>query len=170
MRMLMAYGLTSGIPLKLAVDQKPDYIIIMNTKYPISVEFPVHWGELDALGHVNHARFLVWMESARMAFFETVGLHWQNQPTQGPILANLEVNYRAPVNYPAQICCRVGVGRIGTTSFLLEYVIEVVGESENMVADGRTIIVLYDYERGMKTAIPDQMRAILENLNGKNRV
>ena len=137
----------------------------MNTHQPISIEFPVHWGELDALGHVNHTRFLVWMESARMAFFEEIGLDWENAPKRGPILANVEVSYRMPVHYPARVSCQVLVGRIGNSSFVLEYVLTLVSDPENVVADGRTVIVLYNYEESTKAVIPDEIRAMLRRFS-----
>ena len=30
----------------------------------------VRWGDMDAYGHVNHAQFLRYLESARIALFE----------------------------------------------------------------------------------------------------
>ena len=37
--------------------------------FPVVVEFPVRWGEIDALGHVNNTVYFQWFESARIAFF-----------------------------------------------------------------------------------------------------
>ena len=38
--------------------------------WPVSVELPVQWGEMDDFGHVNNAVFLRWFESARIAYFQ----------------------------------------------------------------------------------------------------
>ncbi len=126
--------------------------------YPVSVEIPVQWGELDALGHVNHTRFLVWMETARMSLFEQVGLAWENQPEMGPILAQLEVDYRAPIHFPSTVKSAVCVARIGRTSFVLEYMLTDVKAPDMPVCTGRTVIVLYDYQRGTSVEIPDGLR------------
>lgn len=41
--------------------------------FPVVVRIPVLWGDMDALGHVNNARYFAWFESARIALFERVG-------------------------------------------------------------------------------------------------
>jgi len=130
-------------------------------KYPVSVEISVQWGELDALGHVNHTRFLVWMETARMSLFERIGLAWKDQPEMGPILAKAEVNYQAPVHFPATIRCSVGVDHIGHKSFVLQYVLTRL-DTDICVAVGRTVIVLFDYTRGSTVSIPEDLRVHLE--------
>ena len=134
-------------------------------KERVIVEFPIHWGELDALGHVNHTRFLVWMESARMALFERVGLVWDGQPSHGPILARIEVDYLAPVHFPAGISVSAWVGRIGNTSFVINYDVRASSEqSETLVARGTSVIVTYDYLARQKCEIPDSVRAGLQLL------
>ena len=79
----------------------------------------MHWGEMDALGHANHTRFLVWMESARIELFQSIGL--LDHKTIGPILADVQVSYRKPIHYPANLC-GVRVTRIAG-GFTLHYAI-----------------------------------------------
>ena len=38
------------------------------SSYATVIELPVHWGEQDPNGHVNHAAPVRWLESARMAY------------------------------------------------------------------------------------------------------
>ena len=137
----------------------------MSESLPIRVQFPIHWGELDVLGHVNHARFAVWLESARMKLFEEVGLVWAGKPTHGPILARLEVDYIAPVHFPANIEVGVGVNRIGNTSFVLDYeVYATENESRFIAAKSKSVIVIYNYQTAKSDVIPDQIREALSNL------
>jgi acyl-CoA thioester hydrolase len=35
-------------------------------RYPVSLELPVLWGDMDALGHVNNAVYARWLEQARI--------------------------------------------------------------------------------------------------------
>ena len=42
--------------------------------FPIVVEIPVAWGEMDSMQHVNHTVYLKWMETARFEFFEKLGM------------------------------------------------------------------------------------------------
>mgnify|MGYP003314381678 CR=1 FL=1 len=38
--------------------------------FPVVLEIPVAWGEMDSMQHVNHTVYLKWMETARFEFFE----------------------------------------------------------------------------------------------------
>ena len=57
--------------------------------FPVIVEFPVAWGEMDALGHVNNIVYFRYFETARIAYFERVKLLELMEKTGiGPILAS----------------------------------------------------------------------------------
>ena len=133
-------------------------------EYPVTIEFPVHWGEMDALGHVNHTRFLVWMESARIALFEQIGLMAQGQPEVGPILANINVDYLAPVHHPATIVCGTRVTGLGNTSFTLEYGVSLNDRPDILVARASSVIVLVNYVEGRKVKLSPDLRDALEAL------
>jgi acyl-CoA thioester hydrolase len=38
--------------------------------FPVIVEIPVAWGEMDALQHVNNVFYFRYFETARIAYFE----------------------------------------------------------------------------------------------------
>ena len=109
------------------------YGVAMN-HYPFTVCFPVHWGDMDALGHVNHTRHLVWMETARIKLFDEIGLDWRAESTPGPILANLNVDYLAPVHFPARVECGLRTSRIGNTSFVIDYGVYRMCEQSGSIA------------------------------------
>ena len=67
------------------------------TKTPLSVslQIPVAWGDMDALGHVNNTIFLRWFESARIAWWDKVKPSEQLVAgSTGPILARTTIDYR----------------------------------------------------------------------------
>src|SRR5687767_1167703 len=54
----------------------------------VTVEIPVQWGDMDAFGHVNNTVYFRWFESARIAYFEKIGLNERmRRDRKGPILA-----------------------------------------------------------------------------------
>ena len=136
--------------------------------FPVVCRFPMHWGEMDALGHANHTRYLVWMESARIELFRKIGM--LSHPDLGPILADVQVSYRQPVHYPAQLWCGVRVIRLGTKSFTLHYAVGLQGSPDNIsdktqwLAEGTTVIVAYDYKQACSIQLPDDMRVAIERL------
>jgi acyl-CoA thioester hydrolase len=125
---------------------------------------PVQWGEMDALGHVNNARYFTWFESARIALFDRIGIATRGPLTVGPILATTTCNFLAPVHYPATIEVRVKVSRIGETSITMEYEIEDATKRGTLYARGTSVAVLVDYSSMAKVRVPDDVRAAISAL------
>jgi acyl-CoA thioester hydrolase len=132
--------------------------------FPVVTRFPVHWADLDALGHVNNARYFTWFETARMALFERVGLATTGVPEVGPILATTRCDFLAPVHYPAEVLAGARVERLGNTSFTMAYGISLATAPESLVARGEGVVVLIDYRNGQKVPIPAPLRAALTGL------
>lgn len=134
--------------------------------YPAEVCFPVHWGEMDALGHVNNVRYFTWFETARIAYFTRIGL-LELSPL-GPILKSTECEFRRPLQYPAEIISRARVSRIGNSSFTMEYEISETRDPTEPCAVGAGVIVLIDYTTGRPTPLPPVLRASIEALEGNS--
>lgn len=117
----------------------------------------VRFRDLDGLGHVNHAVFLTYMESARLAYFKSLGLGPDN-PLEGLILARAEVDFRSPIELGEQVEVGNRVERIGSKSFVLEQQIHADGR---LAAEGRFVLVAYDYTAGSSRELPDEWREAL---------
>ena len=56
--------------------------------YPVVIEIPVAWGEMDSLGHVNNIIYFRYFESVRMAYFDAMDFWgYMGETGVGPILA-----------------------------------------------------------------------------------
>ncbi len=116
---------------------------------------------MDALGHVNNTVYFRWFETARIALFSEIGLNADQPATVGPILATTSCNFRIPLSFPETIEACAGISKIGNTSFTMAYGVK---RGSDLAADGSGVIVLIDYQTGVKVPIPDKMRAALERL------
>jgi acyl-CoA thioester hydrolase len=98
----------------------------------------VRWRDADALGHVNHAVFLTYLEEGRDAFFaQTLG----GDPMY--VVARLEVDLRAEVRYTEQrVTVRIEVERLGTTSLTTRET--VLTSSQKVAAEARVVTVHWD--------------------------
>lgn len=116
---------------------------------PFSRTFGVRFSDTDALGHVNHARFLAYLEDARIDLF--VGAFGLDEPAElGVIVARVEVDYVRPIFYGSDVTAWVWLERVGTRSFTLDYRLDQGGET---AARARTVIVAYDYVAGASRAL-----------------
>ena len=126
--------------------------------FPLIIELPVAWGEMDAFGHVNNINYFRYFESARIAYFTDVGLLLQMQSHKlGPILGSTSCRFKAPLTYPDKIWVGARIQNLQEDRFQHHYVVvsETVGK---VAATGEGTIVFYDYGAARKAAIPDDLR------------
>ena len=129
-----------------------------------SMRFPVRWGEMDALGHVNNASYLRYFEESRILWSESLGLHLDGTG-EGMILLKASVTYKKQVGYPADINIDLLAGNIGRTSFQLFNRLTIAGETAP-AATGEFVIVWFDYRTNKSMPVPATLRVVLE---GKGR-
>lgn len=113
----------------------------------------VRFRDLDSLGHVNNAVYLTYLEQARIAYLLPHGAEIGSM-----ILARCEIDFRAQVELGETVSISVTPARVGTKSFELSYELTV---GERLVAEARSVLVAYDYERGESKPLPDSWRKLL---------
>lgn len=131
---------------------------------PVSVTIPVQWGDMDALGHVNNARYLRWFESARIAMFQRIGVPTSGPPGIGPILATTTCDFVMPVVYPATVEVSVAVAKVGETSITMTYEVRDADAPNKLYARGSSVAVMIEYPSMQKVRVPDDVRAAIAAL------
>ena len=134
---------------------------ILEVAVPVEIEVPVAWGDMDALGHVNNTVYLRWFESARIAYFDAIGMMTDRQV--GPILARTSIDFRRPVAYPDTVRVTARVEAQGNTSFTMRYEVHSRGAGA-LAAEGEGVVVLFDYESGQKVRLPDGLRQAIDGV------
>ena len=126
--------------------------------YPVVVEIPVAWGEMDAFGHLNHAVYFRYMETARILYFERLGIpEFLGRDPLGPILGAISCRYRAPLTYPDRVSVGVKVTRVDKDRFDMAYVIfsHSLGK---FAAEGEGTMVCFDYRQNRKAPLPEKLK------------
>ncbi len=133
--------------------------------FPVRLEIPVSFGDMDAYGHVNNTRYFRWFEDVRFSAFRVVGLTaYHEEHGIGPILASTNCVFRAPVLYPDTIFAGVRVSEIGEDRFTMRH--RLVSQQQSaVVAEGDARIVLIDYRQGGKAPIPPEVRSQLDQIS-----
>ena len=135
--------------------------------WPISTEIKVNWGDMDALGHVNHSVYAKWMETVRMMYFSEIGMmNLYDDSNIGPILARIEIDYELPIVFPDVVTVSTSVSRIGNASFDMRYKIESLSNNGKSAATGSVVCVVLDYSSGMPHKIPLKLRESIARLEG----
>lgn len=111
---------------------------------------------MDALNHVNNAVFFRYMEQARIAWFDSIGVAMIDNH-QGPVVVAAKCNFLLPIVYPATIDVGVFLGRAGRSSFVIHHEITPT-KSPTLYARGETTVVWIDHKRVKSIAMPDSLR------------
>jgi acyl-CoA thioester hydrolase len=136
-------------------------------------EIKVRLADTDAMGHVNNANYLTYVEIARVAYYEQVtgnalpiGVHGAEE---GMILAEIRMTYRSPAFYGETLMVETRVERIGRTSFGMVHRIT-APESRygkaRLVAVADSTLVSYDYSNERPIPVPDEWRAAIGSFEG----
>jgi acyl-CoA thioester hydrolase len=113
----------------------------------------VRFRDVDALGHVNNAVFLTYLEEARIGFLVPKGAD-----ASGMILARVEIDFRAPLRSGDELEIGVRPVGVGTKSFELEYEVR---SGDIVAAEAKTVLVSFDYETGRSVEVPQAWREAL---------
>jgi acyl-CoA thioester hydrolase len=128
-------------------------------KTPIQVRF----SDIDMMGHVNNACYFSYVETARLKYYDDVvgaDTDWHSQ--QGLIMARFEIDYKHALGYGDEVLVHTRCSRLGTTSFDLSWMITRLNKGQkDVAAEGKTVIVCYDYRNKKTKEIPPGRRALL---------
>ena len=122
--------------------------------YRYALPMSVRFADLDAMGHLNNATYLTYIEQARIAYVHDVCGWDGNWKALGMILARSEIDYRLPVSFGDQVTIYLRVSRIGSKSFDFQAVITAqrADDPAGIAAEAKAVMVAYDYQQN--TSIP----------------
>ncbi len=136
-------------------------------QFPVIVSQNIIWGDMDAYGHVNNTVYLRYFEDVRMAYFDAIGVSEHKQQLNvGPIMANVNCNFRLPLRYPDKIQIATRGVLLSAKKLNMEFVVYSEG-SDWVVADGEGLVLFYDYSLGKSCAIPEPIVSAMDRLEGR---
>ncbi len=111
----------------------------MAFSHPIEVRF----SDLDAMGHVNNAVVVSYMEQARFQWWRSF-LGGRKFQEEGFLIVRVEVDYRLPILLGDEVSVELHCAKAGNSSFDLNYRIT-KGLGGELFAEGRTVQVMVDF-------------------------
>jgi acyl-CoA thioester hydrolase len=135
-----------------------DHHIMDGFRYKLPIE--VRFADLDVLGHLNNAKYLTYIEQARIVYVRDI-CGWEGNWKQlGMILARTEIDYKLPIDFEHQAYAYVRVSRLGSKSFDMEYLVtrQKGATEEEIAATVKTVMVAYDYQQDTSIPVPDSWR------------
>ena len=134
--------------------------------FPVVIDIEPRFRDTDAMGHVNNAAFITYFEVARTAYWlRLTGIRRYDEVPF--ILAHVSADFRSPAVVGETLVVGMRIVRLGTSSFDAEYRI-LSREDDRLVAEGRSVMVMFDYERQASFSIPNDLRAQVRALEGRD--
>jgi len=126
----------------------------------------VRYGDLDPQGHVNNAKFLTYMEQARVFYLKQLKL-WEGGSflNLGIILVDVQITFKKALQFGDPVRVGVRISRIGNKSMTSEYRLE-DGRDASVFATGSSVLVAYDYQNKRSVSIPDEWRKAILQFEG----
>ncbi|MGI5865543.1 MAG: acyl-CoA thioesterase [Myxococcales bacterium] len=134
--------------------------------FKVQVPLEVRWSDMDALGHVNNARYFGYFEEGRIGYLERVAPGRKLvESGVAPLLAHTECDFLVPIEHPARLLVGTRALRVGSSSVELQQI--VLGREGGRVhAVGRAVLVFFDLAAGAPVPIPSHLREAVRLLDG----
>lgn len=123
--------------------------------YRFWTEERVRFADLDMQGHANNNAIGVYFETGRVAIMQALG-RFGAATRWTVVVARLVTDFRAQLNFPAEIRVGVRIRRIGNTSVTMGLA---VFDGDRCAATQEAVMVLVDKASGKPTPVPDDLRA-----------
>lgn len=137
--------------------------------YKHKTELKVRFMDFDALHHVNNARYLNFLEEARISYCQEILNLFLDINQFNVLVARIEIDYIKPIHYNSTIRIYTRVPKIGKKSFVFESVICVLaGESEIIVAKAMQTLVTFDPVTQDSILVPEDIRQKVEKFEIKD--
>lgn len=130
------------------------------SEYKLSLEIRVDWSDLDMYKHVNNVSFMRYLQSGRVNFWEVSGIYKMYEHTnKGTMLVSTHCDFKKPLFYPGRTTVKTKLDSMGNKSFTLKHII--LNEQDEICAEGKDVVVCYDFEKNKTFSIPPELREII---------
>ncbi|WP_126947478.1 MULTISPECIES: acyl-CoA thioesterase [Xanthomonas] len=132
----------------------------MSEEHKVLARIPisVRWRDMDSMGHVNNAKYISYLEEARVRWMLGVdGVAMTDRIA--PVVAATNVNYKRPLVWPNDILVELFVERLGSSSITIGHRILDQKDEGVLYSDGNVVVVWIDTQTGKSASLPDAVRA-----------
>lgn len=125
----------------------------MNNTFIHEFTFAIAWGDMDALGHVNNARYFDYFQEARIDWLHQLGMNLTSE--SGPVVVEAACTFLKPVVYPAILTLKSRLENPGRTSIIMRHFLF---QNETLMAEGHCKLVWVNYTSARPVELPDALK------------
>jgi len=135
-----------------------DMINLQRSDFDFWSSMKTRWRDMDALGHLNHAIYLEYMETARVDFYIQLGFSGiRKDMDESTILGSMDVHYLSQVKHPASLDVGHRICRVGSKSF--DFLAAIFKKNEEKpVCSALFKMVAFNYDLNKAIPVPSLIR------------
>lgn len=128
------------------------------------LDLNVRFMDLDALHHVNNARYLNFLEEARIAYSQDVLGLFRDIKQLNVVVARIEIDYLKPITFGEEVKIYTRVLNLGNKSFKFECIIcSSNGKEEKIASRAIQTLVTFDPKSQKSIPIPEEVKEKIES-------
>lgn len=128
------------------------------TDFEYWTDVELRYNDIDALGHVNNAVYVTYLELGRTRYlYDVIGIGLDDLDL---VVAHLEIDYHRTIHWGEEISVGVRVSDIGTRSFDMAYEVRAEGE---VAATAETVQVTLEPDGSGSRSVPESWRERIES-------
>ena len=136
-------------------------MVIENFKHKVSIK--VRFSDLDAMGHVNNASYLSYLEEARLAYYNQVLKVDTNNLDFNAVVARIEIDYVDQIKLGDNVEIYTRTSKIGNKSSDIEHLIVVNNNgNKKIAAKAVTKLVSFDYKTNQSIPVSHESKKTIE--------
>lgn len=126
--------------------------------FPVRLDIPVAWGDMDALRHVNNVVYFRYFETVRIEYLRRIGmLNILANESIMLVLAETSARYRRPVTFPDTLTVEARVNLVAEHGFSMLY--QITSQQQAVVTtQGAARIVMLDSISGEKVRLNEALK------------
>ncbi len=142
---------------------------------PFRYQLPIEtrFRDTDAMGHINNAVYLTYFEAARAGYYRALtgrSFEGVGEDPVSIILARATIDFRSQAWFGERLLVACRATWAGHSSFAFGYRITADADSTRgagrLIAEGETILVMFDYASQRPTRIPADLLAQIADYEG----
>jgi acyl-CoA thioesterase FadM len=132
--------------------------------FAFTTRIPVRITDLNYGGHVGNDTILSLIHEARVQYLRQYAYDEKNFGGAGLIMSDASIVFKNELFYGETVQVSVAVTEISRASFDIVYLLEKESEGKKMiVAQAKTGMVCFDYDKRKITAVPEAVKQTLLN-------
>ncbi len=137
--------------------------------FPITTEIKIEWRDMDAASNVHNVKYLGFVETGRIAYFEALNFNVAPKTGTGVIVAKVDFKYIFPVTYPDTLVVATRATDYGEFHIAIETHL-FSKQHQRIVGISNQKLVFYDFSITQKMKMPDGFLEKVERLEKRKFV